>query len=160
MFSIILILLRVGINTVLKKVIFVSRNSAENTVGWNDWAMISINEPFSAIGEAKLIPGWFDTHRTLFHDVDPSIGCGEPHVLMDNKQAKEIVDFVHSVAPHVDGIVVHCKAGISRSAAVAKWIAFEFGIPFNNKYARYNKFVFDLMLEEAVIRNRELSKLS
>lgn len=38
---------------------------------------------------------------------------------MDNKDAKNIVDFVETFKNEVDLIVVHCEAGISRSSATA-----------------------------------------
>ncbi len=102
----------------IERVMFVSRTAAENTPGWADGAVVSISEPDSAFGQAKLMQGWYAIKRADFHDADPQRGCDEPHVLMNEGHAIEIVDFVHSIAPHVQTILVHCKAGISRSAAV------------------------------------------
>ena len=93
------------------------------------------------------MPGWHSICRVHFHDVDPAIPCGEPHTLMNEADAMKIAQFVREVAPGVDGILVHCKAGVSRSAAVAKWIARQFDVPFNHKYDRYNKYVFDMLIK-------------
>lgn len=128
------------------KVIFVGRATAEATPGWKDWSVVSITEP-GFPGEAKLMSGWHSVCRVYFHDVDPSIPCGEPHQLMNEADALKITQFVREVATGVDGILVHCKAGVSRSAAVAKWIAKQFDVPFNHSYDRYNKFVYDMLIK-------------
>jgi hypothetical protein len=128
------------------KVIFVGRATAETTPGWQDWAVVSITEP-GFPGEAKLMPGWHSVCRVFFHDVDPAIPCCEPHTLMNEQDALKITQFVREIAPGVDGILVHCKAGVSRSAAVAKWIAKQFDVPFNHEYDRYNKYVYDMLIQ-------------
>lgn len=127
----------------MKKVIFVSKTAAENAGGWPDWAVISITEDY----KAELQDGWFAICRQSFHDVDPDIGCMVPHVLMTTNNALSIVEFVHRVAPNVDGILVHCKAGISRSAAVAKWIAERFDLPLEHRYESYNRHVYRMLKE-------------
>lgn len=130
----------------VSKVIFVGRATAETTPGWQDWAVVSITEP-GFPGEAKLLPGWHSVCRVHFHDVDPAIPSGEPHTLMNEADALKITQFVREVASGVDGILVHCKAGVSRSAAVAKWIARQFDVPFNHEYDKYNKYVFDMLVK-------------
>lgn len=65
---------------------------------------------------------------------------------MEDADAQKIVAFVKEVAPHVEGIIVHCRAGISRSAAVAKWICSQYQIPFDAKYLKYNDYVYRLMV--------------
>ena len=127
----------------MKKVIFVSKTAAENAGGWGDWAVISITEE----NKAELQEGWFGICRLQFHDVDPTKGCEVPHVLMDAKHAMKIVMFVNKTAPNIEGILVHCKAGISRSAAVAKWIAEKYNLPFEHRYESYNKHVYKLLKE-------------
>ena len=97
--------------------------------------------------KAELRSGWFAICRQSFHDVDPDKGCIVPHVLMTTHNALSIVEFVHRVAPDVDGIMVHCKAGISRSAAVAKWIAEKYELPLEHRYESYNRHVYRLLKE-------------
>lgn len=130
----------------INKILFVGRATAEATTGWDNWAMISISEPVSAFGEAKLLKGWHAVHRLEFHDIEVEMP-DETFDLMSEQQALELVNFVHHVADDVEGIIVHCKAGISRSAAVAKWIAAEYGIKFNHEYDRYNKHVYQLLVD-------------
>ena len=92
-------------------------------------------------------------HRLEFHDIEAE-RKDEPYVLMSEQQALELVNFVNSVASEVEGVIVHCRAGISRSAAVAKWIAEAYGIKFNHEYPHYNKHVYKLLVEANKHRNR------
>lgn len=128
----------------LKKVIFVGRHSVETCGPWADWAVISLTEPCSADGEAKLADGWHSVLRLEFHDITKE---EEPYQLMDAAQAQQIVDFVRKVALEVEGVIVHCRAGISRSAAVAKWICGQYRIPFSRSYDKWNAHVYGLLCE-------------
>jgi len=47
----------------------------------------------------------------------------------------------------VEGVLVHCHAGISRSAAVAKWIAEKYELPYPERYMLYNKHVYRTLRE-------------
>lgn len=143
----------------INKILFVGRATAETTTGWDHWAMISISEPVSALGEAKLLKGWNAVHRLEFHDIEVEMP-DEPYVLLDELQAQELVNFVRSVASEVEGIIVHCRAGISRSAAVAKWIAETYEIEFNHEYPHYNKHVYRLLVEANERRKERPSCLS
>ena len=136
----------------LNKVMFVNRNAAENTPGFKDWALISITELSTT--KATLLDGWYAIHRSEFDDEIPQQGMSKSIVLMTPIHAMEIVDFVYSTAPHVEGLMVHCKAGVSRSAAVAKWIANTFKLPFNNNYTAYNKYVYHQLNEANERRKR------
>jgi predicted protein tyrosine phosphatase len=137
-------------NQMLKNVMFTNRSSAENTMGMPNWAVISISE----LTEAKIKQGWYALHRSYFHDVDPAKHCDEPHILMNEQHAIDIVDYMFAVAPHIDGMLVHCQGGISRSAAVAKWIAETFNLPFNHQYDLYNKHVYHQLIEANERRKR------
>lgn len=119
---------------------FVSRPTAEKMPGWIDGAIISITEP--DVEEADLMQGWYAIHRAVFHDAEPQKVIRDPLIVMTAKHAEDIVNFVHTVAPNVKTIVIHCKGGISRSAAVAKWIAEAYELPFNEGYILYNKHVY------------------
>lgn len=131
----------------VNKVIFVSRTAAEYLSGnWKDWAIISISDPLSP-GEAKLQEELFyQILRVGFHDVLPGRNYDEPTVMMVDKDARKIVDFVREVAPNVNGILVHCKAGLSRSAGVAKWICEAYGMPFSERYTQFNQHVYDMLV--------------
>lgn len=129
----------------IKHVIFVSREEAENKMKRPDWAVVSITEPNGPNGPARLMPGWFAIHRTEFHDIEPNLTYDQPYELMNIEHANKIVDFVETVAPNVQGIMVHCRAGVSRSAAVAKWIADRYELPFDHDYGYYNMHVYKML---------------
>jgi predicted protein tyrosine phosphatase len=129
----------------LKKVMFVSRPEAEKMPGWGDGAIISITEPDA--GEAALMEGWHAVHRVVFHDTEPGkVNRITVAVVMTEAHAIDIARFVRTVAPDVNTIVVHCKGGISRSAAVAKWIAEAYNLPFDHRYSSFNKHVHRLLV--------------
>lgn len=133
----------------LRRVIFVSRHTAESTAGWPDWAVISLNDPYAALGDANLMAGWHAVHRSAFHDINPNYPSGEMDEFLEcmtEEQAKAIVGFVRKVAPAVEGILVHCNAGVSRSAAVAKWIAEQYDLPLNSRYDKFNQHVFEQLI--------------
>lgn len=130
----------------LNRVLFVGRATAENCGPWPDFAMISIGEPAASEGDPVIAEGWRDILRMSFHDVLPNQNIDGAYTPMTSDDADQIVAFVRKVAPDVVGIIVHCRAGISRSAAVVKWISREYKIPFNNKYSRFNDHVWRLMV--------------
>src|SRR5450830_459435 len=128
----------------LEKVIFCSQAVAETIGPWKDWALISISDPCS--NRRRIKTGWGALLSLEFVDVDP-VRFKDPHAdalsefVFTEEHARMTVDFVREVAPYVSGIVVHCHAGVSRSAAVAKWIAGEYRIAFDGKYDKYNQHV-------------------
>lgn len=134
----------------ISKVIFVGRATAENCGPYSDWALISVGEPAASDGPPVIKDGWHDVLRLEFHDVDMDTHAAPdgPYVLMSVEDAWQIVAFVERVAPRIEVLVVHCRAGISRSAAIAKWVARRYGLAFNHRYGRFNRHVLRL-LEEA-----------
>jgi predicted protein tyrosine phosphatase len=124
----------------LKQVVFVSQAEAERTQADTRWAMISITQPSDS--PAALQDGWYRVLRMRFHDTDDADSV---LTVFTKTDAEAVVSFVRSVAEHVDGIVVHCHAGISRSAAIAKFIADEYQLPFPEKYASHNKLIYRML---------------
>lgn len=131
----------------LNKVIFVPRFTAEATGPWPDWAIISLTDPGSAFGPVQIKRGWRGILRLEFHDTEADREYEADYQHMQLKDAEKIVEFVRQLAPEIDGIVVHCTAGVARSAAVAKWIAGEYRIPFDAAYDKYNRHVYKLLIE-------------
>lgn len=141
------------------KVIFVPRANIETIEGWKGWAVISIIEP--DLERVRLGKNWAHVLRMKFHDTDPN---HLPNLeefenrksFMTNEQAEQIVSFIRNLPDDVEGIVVQCLAGMSRSAAVAKWIAGEFRIPFDRQYDKYNKHVYQLMINAGKIMKKDV----
>lgn len=127
----------------IKRILFVGRATAEICGPWDDFAMISIGEPGASEGDPVIQDGWHDTLQLIFHDITPDTpDPDQAYTLMTLDDAKKIVEFVRKVAPNANGIIVHCRAGISRSAAIAKWISAEYKLQFNQSYRKFNDHVF------------------
>lgn len=47
--------------------------------------------------------------------------------------------------PQIETLIVHCHAGKSRSATVAKFAAELFSLPFDRAYDGYNTTVYELL---------------
>ncbi|NCN89504.1 MAG: hypothetical protein GW936_08735 [Gallionella sp.] len=123
----------------LKHVIFTGRDQAEASAAWSHWAAISITQPGEHV---DIKDGWHSVLRLHFHDIDTP---EEPYTLFSDQLANEIIDFVERVAD--------CQAGISRSAAIAKWIAERCGLGFPEKYMLYNKHVYRTLREAACMKD-------
>lgn len=121
-----------------KEVIFMSQQQAEEidpSCLLGKKIIISITDP----GEfANLQDGWDDVLRLQFNDIDFQI---LDYTLFSDKQAEYIKNFLYNNSDF-DLCVVHCYAGISRSAAVAKYISERFNLYYPKNYALYNKFVY------------------
>lgn len=103
---------------------------------------ISIVDPTSA-RKPDITDKWAASLRMEFYDYDTEKESG-----FGKKEAKEICKFVDSISKmDLDIIVVHCYAGISRSAAVAKFISIVLCLKFPENYFLHNKYVFSTLLK-------------
>lgn len=135
----------------LRRVVFISQRRAEGMRPPRDAALISITDPGrppALIGE-----GWHAVLRVAFDDKDP-VTFPEDYEEMREIGGDEVADIAAFVAVHVRccrRIVVHCRYGVSRSAAVAKAIAEAADVPFPLDYDDHNEFVY-LALRRVVRR--------
>jgi predicted protein tyrosine phosphatase len=128
----------------IKHVIFTSQQSACCRPAWSNWAIISITDSGTTI--APLQDGWSAVLRVEFDDIAQPEA---PYRIFTEGMAREIIEFVmRCSAEDLEGLLVHCSAGISRSAAVAKWIAEKYRLGFPEGYEKYNKHVYRLLKEE------------
>jgi hypothetical protein len=134
-----------------------TREEAESLPGRPNWVVISITDPLSAFGPAKLRPGWHAIHRVTFEDADPTEDDPDLHIMITDEDASGIVLFVYAHS-NMEGFMVHCNRGIGRSQGVAAWIAEHFSIPefdlssVGAEFAldpRFNKFVLDRLRANA-----------
>ena len=129
----------------LSRVVFMGRGDAEDAVADPKWAVISIATPGRPA--ADLQEGWHAVLQLSFKDVESGFNPEMPnfqnkaHAFTD-EQARAIWTFMEERAPHIEGLLVHCHAGVSRSAAVAKAVAEGYELAFPAEYDSYNKFVF------------------
>lgn len=128
----------------IKKIQFHPQYVAEQIIPDYTMAIISIVEPGR---DRQLHPNWAARLDLAFHDADPDnfIGRECVYTLFDIHQAKQIISFISSLPATVKELHVHCYAGVSRSAAVAKFCAELFDCPFPATYALYNKHVYKML---------------
>ncbi len=81
-------------------------------------AIISITDPDSVDNSFGKSENLVAVLKLKFEDV-----CSGYPGCMTEEDARKIVDFVNSVEDKIDLLVVHCEAGISRSAGVAAAIS-------------------------------------
>lgn len=126
--------------TDLSYINFTNQDYAERMTPQDNMAMISIRSPRL---EVLLRPGWKHLLILEFNDIDKKF---HPWKLFDKNQAQQVIDFVESLPDEVDSLMVHCEAGISRSAAVALFIRDYYAPQLELKYAEfYNKHVRSLL---------------
>ena len=121
--------------------------TAEAMVPEPDWAIISITgfNPYTENEEADLHPSWQNILRLKFDDV---LIRGDHLRGITDDQAAQIVTFLNVVHDRVDRVVVHCLAGVSRSAGVAKFIAERYELDFDHANgSSFNRLVYDTLKE-------------
>lgn len=131
---------------------FRSRKAAETAQPDPAVAVVSITNPD---GRADLKEGWRAVLRVEFHDIDPEkienaflrADLLRVYIPMQEQQAAEIIRFVdQQVQAGCSGFLVHCEAGVSRSAAVAKWIVDYYGLVSIDAITKlHNRHVYRLL---------------
>lgn len=141
---------------------FISKRDAER-VRFNELSsstiLISLNSPLNTPGttEANFVDGvWSKILRLEFHDadlhrrsIDHRLETYDPDqiVLFDESQAIEIFHFLKQHQHTHSQVIVHCEGGVSRSAAVSKFIAQIYGLQFPESYSLYNRHVYTTLLQ-------------
>ena len=102
----------------IRSVDFVSKLEAQQLTSSQDVAMISIN------GILAIPPALNRFYRLLSLEFE-DVGQADAFGAFNRQQAQAIVDFVAGLhaEPKAVELVVHCKAGVSRSAAIARYVA-------------------------------------
>jgi len=130
---------------------FISKKDAEKVFDClgSQRVLISIKTPNTS--SPKLHPeSWEKVLSLEFHDADPSAkNLKSGKRLFSDDDAIKILKFLKK---HEDDhvrttAICHCEAGISRSAAVSKFIARIYLLPFQDSYSLYNKHVFSTLLQ-------------
>lgn len=132
----------------VKYVNFIARRSAERIhqlpAQLKRVGLVSITNP--DLHDADLYDVWHDVLRLKFHDVDRQNNEGTLRIFTED-HADQVLSFLHRNEDTVDGFITHCEAGVSRSAAVAKFIAHIYVLPFPENYPLYNRLVFSTLLK-------------
>lgn len=108
-------------------------------------AIISIGDPKESLPDLACDP--IDLLRIEVDDVEEDLG--PEYLMFDWHHARKILEFEHRYKDH--DIVVHCFAGVSRSPAVALFLADHTGRildlckPCGGDYSRHNKWIYRQM---------------
>jgi len=129
----------------LERVLFIGQDRAESMRPPRRCAIVSITDPGRA--PARLRNGWDAVLRVQFHDYDPVTFPDEDPDLrqITAGQVAQIVDFCRAHALRCRRVVVHCRYGVSRSAAVAKALCEVTGVAFPDDYSDHNRYVYQLL---------------
>jgi predicted protein tyrosine phosphatase len=143
---------------------FCSQAAAEGLPGLpmqDSVAMISISTP--GTWEPDLAD-FAHVLRLEFHDVEEE--DAEPWVVFDADHARKIIEFVSRLhgAENAWEVIVHCKAGLSRSPAVALYIAAATGcdMPRREEADEANLLVLDVLSKASglgLIRPRNRNRI-
>lgn len=132
-------------NALIRNVQFVPQPLAEVMPPEAGTRVISITG--SEYQRARLRKGWESVLRLRFDDI---FERSEEMVVFDELMDDSILDWLSDVEGRLDSIVVHCLAGISRSAAVARFIAVRYGVDdFDLEYRCYNEHVYSVLSKRA-----------
>lgn len=109
--------------------------------------IISITDPDKDIARFAKNPNIYGVCRVSFDDADKRV---DDEILMTHDDAKKIIDFVNRYRQNVDQIVVHCEAGMSRSAgvmaAIREWLDGDKFSVWNNPMYHPNRHCYRTMI--------------
>ena len=141
-----------------KTITFLSEDEALSLVPKPNSILIAIREfnknSSKSTAPLKYQSGYDNIHTFFFFDYCKYRGkptwsqslIRDGWVLFDKKIAADIIKFVeaNNSAQH---IYIHCAAGISRSAAVAKFFSDIWDIPLTEIPKHYNKTIYGILME-------------
>lgn len=136
----------------IKSVCFISRKEFESRCPLPNEVAISIGDPDQET--PRILEDYEDSVRLRFLDLEPK-ECWkhglDPAACMTVTQAEELANFIqcNHAQKEAISVVVHCEAGVSRSAAVALTIATYAGLALINRHPSFaNPHVVQLLADE------------
>ena len=150
------------------EILVMGRQSVEQFQSEKTHIIISITSPYSTPAKIGLSDKVKDILRLSFHDWDAkekelieqkNTLESKRMIYFNNEMAKKILLFVERYIKTINLIVVHCEAGISRSAGVAGAISKCFYGDDNYYFKHYlpNMLVYRTIIEEWNKINDKLS---
>ncbi len=104
---------------------------------------VSIVDP-TATYVPKINSNWSASKQISFYDADDELNS-----CFTKDDALMLINFIkRSISSNIDNIIVHCYGGISRSAAVAKFISDIFKLNFPSNYMLYNKYIYTTLANQ------------
>ena len=128
---------------------------ASRTRFYNRQVAESLSTPHHIISIGEHGDGWklhpCQTHvlRLLFHDLEEFIS--QKYTLFSPEHAHTIIQWLQPI-PEGELVIVHCEAGIARSAAIVKFMVDKLGYEFeadrysNADYSLMNHLVYDTLV--------------
>lgn len=107
--------------------------------------LIQITDPASWKPEPKY--SFKEKHHFEFLDIEDDDQPDDPEMFISEHQAKELVRLLRHAFDNKMNVIVHCFAGISRSAAIAE-IGINMGFDEVEKFRSPNTRVMRLMMAE------------
>jgi hypothetical protein len=111
-------------------------------------AAISVLDPQD---EEPPLVGWHDILVLRFFDVRREI---EKAPGFTPAHAESVLIFLERVAPAISVLLIHCTAGVSRSAGIAKFVSEKYGVPVFDNFnpvetstMYYNPRVYQILTE-------------
>lgn len=114
--------------TVLNEIEFIRRMSTEGIIGdgitsRGDIYIISINYPYEGTGYFKkeyenVLNLYFDDTETNVEIYDDDINEVRELIPLSINDGRRIISFLEKIPNGVDELIIHCKAGVSRSGAI------------------------------------------
>ena len=128
---------------------YVSLDEALEFVPSTPTVAISILSPGRTA--AALHTGIADTLRLNFHDGVHKENNPTETALFSAEHARAVIAFLHQhhSAPDARHLLIHCEAGISRSAAIAVFAASECRLPLTGQFAFLNPWVLTTLVKVA-----------
>ena len=140
----------------IRSVSFISQFLAERLDPLPNAAMISIANPGETV---TLRDGWGSVLRVGVADSsydEETIGFFgrmwwvSSYGFPAKEHALAIRKFFDGLSSATDTLIVHCGAGVSRSAAVAKYASERYQVPFPDDYDRFNEALYRLLVNPCV----------
>ena len=135
-----------------------------NDFSIDDCVIISITSPMEKPADINLNnPHIKAILRLTFDDAEPEDKNVFPHMtLMSSSDAKAVLAFINNHKDNVDKIIVHCFAGVSRSAAVCAALMLILNGDdmeiFDNPNFSPNMHCYRLILEKHGSYNHEITE--
>ncbi len=128
----------------IDRVTFISEYLAQQMFPLKGIGVISISSPPSTFTPDLLKPGWEHILHLKFYDIDRDQGDWKT---ISDEQAEILVEWLEGLKDKINGVLAHCEAGISRSAAVAIFIRDVYQAELKRPAPLYNRGVYTKLLE-------------
>ena len=93
---------------------------------------------------AELQEGWYSILRLWFHDISKP---WQNYILFDDELADIVIDWLLLHERKLSCVYVHCAAGESRSAGVARFLCKVYGVPFDSEAGKgFNPRVYRVLV--------------